>query len=89
MGGTVGRTVEIYVSFGGTNKECYRIVQVMKMGHIKNLAWVVRMDVQKPAEALLNPKRMVILAINREMGLFHHFATGGVPSKHGMGGARY
>ena len=36
------------------------------MGHIENLAWVVRMDVQKPAEVLLNPKRMMILAINRD-----------------------
>ena len=36
------------------------------MGHIENLAWVVRMDVQKPAEVLLNPKRMMILAINKD-----------------------
>ena len=36
------------------------------MGHIENLAWVVRMDVQKPAEVLLNPKRMMILAINSD-----------------------
>ena len=59
------------------------------MGHIESLAWIVRVDVQKPAEVLLNPKRMVILAINREMGLFHHFATGGVPSKDKMGGEHY
>ena len=36
------------------------------MGHIENLAWVERVDVQKPAEVLLNPKRMMILAINRD-----------------------
>ena len=59
------------------------------MGHIENLAWVVRMDVQKPAEVLLNPKRMMILAINRDMAFLHHFATGGVPSKYKMGGEHY
>ena len=36
------------------------------MGHIESLAWIVRMDVQKPAEVFLNPKRMMILAINRD-----------------------
>ena len=51
------------------------------MGHIENLAWIVRVDVQKPAEVLLNPKRMMILAINRDMALLQHFATGGEPSK--------
>ena len=28
--------------------------------------WVVKVDVQKPAEVLLNPKRMMILAINSD-----------------------
>ena len=59
------------------------------MGHIENLAWIVMMDVQKPAEVLLNPKRMMILAINRDMVLFHHFATGSVPSKDKIGGEHY
>ena len=36
------------------------------MGHIESLAWIVRVDVQKPAEVLLNPKRMMILAINKD-----------------------
>ena len=36
------------------------------MGHIENLAWIVRMDVQKPAEVLLNPKRIMILASNSD-----------------------
>ena len=36
------------------------------MGHIENLAWVARLDVQKPAQVLWNPKRMMILAIDRD-----------------------
>ena len=50
----------------------------------KNLAWIVRVDGQKLVEVLLNPKRMIILAINRDMALLHHFATGGVPSIHNL-----
>ena len=68
----------------------YRIVQVIRKWAISKISmWVVKVDVQKPAEVLLNPKRMMILAINGEMALLHHIATEGVPSKHGMGGARY
>ena len=28
--------------------------------------WVVKVDVQKPAEVMMNPKRMMILAINSD-----------------------